>query len=255
MAFTNFFARLLISFALITCPYAHAADPEATFQRAITLLESQKYAEAVPLLKEVFAAYPNNQAVLWNLGIAAAEVGDDNLALETWNKYRANFPKDGKVLAKLIQTYQSLGRSADRDGERSTLIAFRTSLPRNERDAFSQYCREQFRVKGQKIMAFEIFEPAGPNRMYYRFSVLDSAGQEVSTFSLGSYDSTTQIARELREIPAEGRVYHVDKYASGSHATYGLFNSLPTYDTVRQIVVNALLEKTQPMSESKNDKK
>jgi hypothetical protein len=251
----QFIVRLLVSFAFVTAAYAQATDPEATFQRAIALLDSQKYAEAVPLLKEMYVAHPTSQAVLWNFGVAAAEIGDDALALEAWSKYRANFPQDGRALAKLVQTYQSLGRPVDRDRERAKLFSFRGSLTQNEVDAFSQYCREQFRVNGVKIMAFEIFEPKGPKRLYYRFSVLDSLGRETSLFSLGSYDSTTQIARELREIAADARAYHLDRYARGSHSTYGHFNSLPSYEVVRQLVVDALSETIRPTSQSKHDQK
>jgi tetratricopeptide (TPR) repeat protein len=255
MTLPRLVTRLLISATFIASSCGYAADPEATFRRAITFLESQKYAEAVPLLKELFAAYPNSQGVLWNLGIAAAEINDDTLALDAWNRYRKNFPQDARALPKLVQTYQSLGWLVDRDREREALFSFRNSLPLNERDAFPQFCREQFRVKGVKVMAFEVFEPTGSNRLYYRFSILDTAGKETAFFSLGSYDSTTQIARELGEIAADGRAYHLDRYAVGTHATYGHFNGLPSYEVVRQLVVDALLGKSHPMSESRYDQK
>ena len=80
--------------------------------------------------------------------------------------------------------------------------------------------------------------------MYYRFSIVDEAsGDETSFVSLGSYDDTTAISRELGEIPKDARVYHVDRYTGGMHETYGFFNEQPSYETVRKIVAGRLSEK------------
>ena len=243
--------RLLISAFCAVVLLAHAEDAQLTFERAIKLLESRKYAEAIPILQDVLKTYPQSEGALWNLGISAAEIGNHALAVETWNRYRTNFPSDGQATAKLIQAHQSLGRLSDRDRERQALFSFRNSLPPEDIGKFIFYCRDQFRAGGANIMAYEYFEPKGQRRVFYRFSVLDETGGERFFLSLGSYDSTTQIARELGEISAGERAYHLDKYQGSSHWTYGHFNSLPTYDAIRAMIVDILAGKASPLSGSK----
>ena len=240
----------ILAVCAITC-CANAADPDVTFARANTLLEAGKYTEAIPLLKDVLIAFPKSEGALWNLGVAAGEVGDYPLALETWTRYRAAAPKDAKATAKLIQTYQSLGRFADRDRERESLLAFRRTFPAEDIEKFAFYCRDQFRIAGTKVMAFEYFEPQGPRRVFYRFAVLDDTGRERLSYSLGSYDATTQMARELGEIPADARAYHLDKYEGTYHATYVHFKSMPGYDTIRAMVAEAMTGKARPLSETR----
>lgn len=75
-----FILRLLMVAACAAALLAHAADPQVTFDRAATLLESKKYAEAIPLLQDVLATLPQSQGALWNLGIAAAEVSRQRAA-------------------------------------------------------------------------------------------------------------------------------------------------------------------------------
>ena len=248
----RFVPILFVAVLLLTANIARgAADSQATFEQAVALLNSQKYAEAIPLLQEVLKSVPESQGALWNLGIAAAEVGDHALALEAWTRYRDLAPNNEGVIAKLIQAYQGLGRFVERDKERESLFALHRSLPPEESAKSPFYCREQFRTEGTKVMALEFFQPTGPRQIFYRFEVLDDTGKESFFFSLGSYDLTTQIARELREISGDQRAYHIDKYQGATHWTYAHFNSLPTYDDVRAIVVDAMSGKAHPVSGSR----
>ena len=67
--------KLRILLFLVCCTFApvQAADTQALFERALILLDSKRYFEAIPLLKDVLVADPKSPGVLWNLGLAAAE--------------------------------------------------------------------------------------------------------------------------------------------------------------------------------------
>jgi tetratricopeptide (TPR) repeat protein len=245
------YTRLSISLVLlftITFMCGAEAVPEAAFDRAVKLMEAGRYAEAIPLLKEAQEAYPSNPNVLWNLGIASAEIGDHPLALATWKLYRNAKPDDWRARAKLIQSYQALGRTAERDQERAALIEFRKALPAKLAESMPSYCREQFNAGNRKVLAFELFEPKSPKRIYLRFSVLDESGKEEYFISLGSYDSTTDIARELGEIAKDARAFHLDRYDRVGHATFAHFNNFPSYESVRAMVVDILDGKRRPLS-------
>jgi hypothetical protein len=158
------------------------------------------------------------------------------------------------VIAKLIQTYQAIGDVKARDRELKGLYAVRAAGKDSALAKADKFCREQFVVEGQKVLAFEIFDPQGERRKYYRFSVVDADGNEAEYISLGSYESTTAIARELGEISEKQRAYHVDRYRGDEHLTYALVYDKPSYETVRTLVAEILRGKARAISGSSRPK-
>jgi tetratricopeptide (TPR) repeat protein len=225
--------------------------PEAAFQRGADLMEKRRFKEALPYLKKAEKAYPTSPGVLWNLGIANSEVGNASEALSNWQKCRKAKPDDWKATAKVIQAYQALGDARARDREIQGLYALRAKGQDVDLRKAARFCREQFVVAGHRLFAFEYFEPQGERRLYYRFSVVDEeSGRERSYISLGSYDLTTNVLRELGEIPPTARAYHVDRYQGDAHWTYAHFNEKQPYDVVRKMVVDILQGKAKPVSGS-----
>jgi hypothetical protein len=108
------------------------------------------------------------------------------------------------------------------------------------------YCREQFRVAGLKVMAFEYFEPTGDRQVFLRFSVVRPDGSEAFWYSLGSYEFTTGALRALKRIGKDERVFHLDQYATNFHATLAFYKFMPSYDQVRTRVVEALAREEAP---------
>ncbi|MBN2382431.1 tetratricopeptide repeat protein [bacterium] len=241
---------------VVSCICAGVAadrDPKEDFRQATDLMEAGKYAEAIPLLDRVLVAYPDDPSVLWNIGIATVEAGNHSRALDAWQRYRLKAPKDWRALAKIIQSYQALAQLDNRDAAREELLThWKTVLSKEEKSPL-YYCREQFSVAGRKVLALEYFDPSGPRRIYYRFSVTDSSGREDYYISLGSYDTTTEIARELGEIGNDQRAYHIDKYDGPEHKTFTHFNEEPKYDAVRKIVVNILQGNCNAISGSRKE--
>jgi Flp pilus assembly protein TadD len=84
---------------------AFGAAPEEQFKRAVSLLGNRQFEEAVPLLEAVLEAFPEDPAVLWNYGIAAAEIGAHEMAALAWKRYRTAAPDDWRARAKLVQAY------------------------------------------------------------------------------------------------------------------------------------------------------
>ena len=99
-------------------------------------------------------------------------------------------------------------------------------------------------MKGQKVMAFELYELKGDRALRYVFSILNKEenGQEFR-ISLGSYETTNTIWRELKNPPPkkDERMFHLDGYfKGGGHATYGMYFPEPTYDEMRAKVIEIL---------------
>jgi hypothetical protein len=144
----------------------------------------------------------------------------------------------------MVQAHQALGDNKARDRQIKDLRALRARSPNTELGTAERFCREQLVVAGRKVLVFETFEPQGPQQIFYRFAVTDDAGKETTSLSLGSYDATTQIARDMGAIAKTGRAYHLDRYEGTNHTAYAHFNSKPSYEIVRKAVIEILQGKT-----------
>lgn len=227
-------------------------EVELAFDNGNKLLEQGKHAEALTHYKKALALLPKEPAILFNGGMAAFGSKDFNTALELWKQLKQVEPSDWHLRAKLIQAYQALGKTAERDAERTELFAMWTKGEPAELKQQYQYCREQFEVNGQKVMAFEHFELKGERALRYVFSILDKTGQDEDwRISLGSYDLTNSIWRQSKNPkPKEDeRLFHLDGYfKGGGHATFGMYFPEPSYDETRARVVKILEGKSQPAS-------
>ena len=102
-------------------------------------------------------------------------------------------------------------------------------------------------------MVFEHFELKGERALRYAFEIIDpEKGKSKYRISLGSYEPTTQFARETGQIGKNERMYHLDGYyPDGVHATFGFFTKEPSYEDTRKSVIAILQGKKQPTSSSK----
>lgn len=221
---------------------------EAAFKTATELMEKQDYKRAIPYLTRVQADVPVDSSVLWNLGLAFAAIGEHAKAIETWQSYRKIAPDDWQARAKLVQSYQALGDLKARDEEIKSLYEYRKNSSDPKVNTAERFCREQAVMGKRSVFVFEYFSPSGDRKQFLRFCVLNKKGDVDYYISLGSYDTTTQIARELGEIPKNERMYHLDEYTDNRHATYGFFKTKPDYEEVRPMVVSVLEGKLKPTS-------
>lgn len=223
---------------------------KANFKTATELMAKGQHKEALPYLKMVQQGLPDYPNVLWNLGIAFSETGDHREALSVWQKYLKVEPDDWRAMAKCVQACQAIGDIEARNREIAALRASREKLTGAERKKAERFCREQCVIANRRVFAFEYFNPQGPRRQYFRFSVVDKEGKEEFYISLGSYDETNAIAHELGEVTKDQRLYHLDQYNKAQHRTYAFYHEKPDYDAVRASVVAILEGKLEAVSGS-----
>lgn len=248
----------LLIFLLATAVVAQTEKPltpeeeqkvESLFNAANDLMDQKKFAEALQKYKEALAIAPDTPGLLYNGGIAAFETKDYTLAAALWSKLKEFEKNDGQVRAKLVQTYQAAGKIAERDKERAELFELQKSGKIEGLSNNDFYVREQFETSGQKLMVMEHFELKGSRALRYVFFILDKEGEIAFRISLGSYETTNAVWRQVEKRGADERLFHLDGYfPNGSHATYGMFTKEPTYEETRQMVVNILAKKQNPIS-------
>jgi len=229
------------------------AKVEELFTKANDQLAAKQFEEALGNYRSALEIMPDDPAILYNGGFAAMLKGDNALATDLWNKLKAIDPDDWQVRAKLIQAYQRLDKTEERDAERVELIDLWKSGKIKELTEQIEFCRDRFTAGGRDILAFELFEFKGPRGRRYVFSILNDKGEEDFQISLGSYDTTNAIWQETtKPKPKEGvRLFHLDGYyGNGSHATFGMFAGEPRYEATKQMVIDILNKKSKPISAS-----
>jgi tetratricopeptide (TPR) repeat protein len=245
--------NILVGILLATVTAVAEEQPEklsaeSAFKKATELMGRGQEKQAIPYLLRVQSELPVDSSVLWNLGLAFAATGQHLKAVETWQSYRRIAPDDWQARAKLVQSYQALGDTKARDEEVKSLYEYRKNSSDPKVNTAERFCREQGVMGNRSVFVFEYFSPTGDRQQYVRFCVLNKKGEVDYYISLGSYDSTTEIARELGEIRKNERLYHLDEYTDTQHRTYAIFKTKPDYDEVRATVVNVLEGKLKPIS-------
>ena len=229
------------------------AEAQTSFEIGNSLLQQGKAEQALFHYKQALAVLPKEPVLLFNAGLAAFSSKDFAFAGDVWKQLKAVEPSDWHARAKLIQAYQALGKTAERDKEREDLFAMWKAGKPSEIRGQDQYCRDQFEVNGKKVMAFELYELKGERALRYVFSILNKTedGEEYR-ISLGSYNLTNSFWRNSRNPPPkeDERLFHLDGYFPNRHVTYGMFFPEPSYDEIRAKVVQILEGKGTALSSS-----
>ena len=230
-----------------------AQNADQAFRSGHALMGEKKYCEALTRYTEGLQSVPTDTSLLYNGGLAAFQCKQYNEALSLWGRLKAVDPEDWQVRAKLIQTYQSLGKLSERDAERGALFELRKHDANGGLAKEAKYCREQFAAGGERVMVFEYFELKGDRALRYVFSIVDeSSNDEKYRLSLGSYEVTNAVWHETSKPrpKATDRLFHLDGYYEWGHATYGMYFPEPSYDQVRATVIAVLEKKKKPESSS-----
>lgn len=164
------------------------------------------------------------------------------------------------ILSKQIQAHQALH---DREA-RDEVIAKLYALHKAGKVPSQKYCREMIASSAGFILAWEWFEEsyefgkallamkweqAPPQTKINTDDNDDDAEQPLPiVVSLGSYEETNQMDRQMGKLQADQRLYHVDKYgANGSHGTLAMLRASqrPTYDMIRPLLLAGMVNQDQ----------
>jgi tetratricopeptide (TPR) repeat protein len=212
-------------------------------------LRMEKWEDGILLLQKALELNPRNLPAMQNLGLACQNIGKPAESNQVYEAFLQLEPDNWRARAKLVQNYQALGDVEACDREREKLLAMRKE-GKVDQDSF---CREQFRVGDNKVMAMEYFELSGERAKRYVFHVIDSSsGKTLYRVSLGSYELTDQIAHQTGELKPGERGFHLDGYYPDEHRTFAFYNKEPTYEETRKLVVEVIEGKAQPISATKS---
>lgn len=202
--------------------------------------------EEVPDLKKYeaeLAADPRNELALYNAGVAAYLSGDFAKAVKYSGQLSALRPTDWLVRSKEIQALSAAGKLEERNAKIEELKKEWNSGTHPELSEKGFFIRDQIVLEDTRVYVLEYYELKGDRALVWKFlpSKEGSEAEPDLIVSLGSYEATTKIARELGEIKPNGRMYHLDGYEpDGGHKTFAMFKKLPDYEKVKELAVKAL---------------
>ena len=234
---------------------ADPVDPKISFEAGNRAVQSGDYEQALEHYKASMEAGGDAPSLFWNAGNVAQRLDRDEEALTYFSRLKTIEPTDYQTASKLIQCYQSLGRSEERDREREELYdLWNESGPEAEVRERGLFCRDQFKAGERSVMVFEHFELESPRGVKYVFLVLKPDKEEEDyRISLGSYDATNAFFHETGQIQDSGiRLFHLDGYYNGGmkHSTFRFFEGLPDYDELKSMIESIIAGDLKPVSGS-----
>ncbi len=221
------------------------------------LFASEKnYAQAEVALKFSSTLNPAHINSHYNLAQMYQLQGKNAEALELFQRVVDLDQTDYRSLAKVIQCSRSLSDFEREESARTAMYALWKSAAVQELTEQGFYIRDQFTHGGHRFFVLEYFELKGGRALRYKFMEKDGAGASVRNISLGSYATTTAVARESGSIAEDARMFHVDAYyPNGLHETYAMLTEEPSYHETRAVVMKILNEELQPISSTEPSKK
>lgn len=242
---TKYFAKLIQ-----LEPNNIQAEAGYALYQSINLANGEKFEDAVNLLENIVHKVPNHGSILWNLASFSAEAEKHEKALKYWSHLAKIEPKNMHIQSKIIQSYQALNDIKNREQAIDKIMAMYKD--NNDKNYIKQniFCREQYKVGTWKVFVFQYFNPGKEDQYFYRYSVTDKTGSERFWLSLGSYQSTTEFARETGSISTTGRMYHLDYYDKAIHSTQGMYPSKPTYDELKEVTRKYIIQAVDKMRDN-----
>jgi tetratricopeptide (TPR) repeat protein len=236
-------ARAAINQTLVLEP----RNAQALFLLGLLHMDQGRPQEALDAYEKARAAEPGFALAHYNAGQLRQLRGEPALALECFQKAADLEPQDWKTRAKLVQMHQALGNKKQRDTEREAVLLLHQA-GKVDKDYF---IRDQFQESGRNVLVVENFELEGDWAKRYEFQVYEpDKEQPAFVVSLGSYAFANAFVKE--KDPSAPRVFHLDGYYPGNvHETFGFFQSEPSYDETRELLVSILRGELKPQSSSK----
>lgn len=194
---------------------AQSQDLAEKSHRAKDLMAAQRFAEAVPIYRELVRALPDNPGLLMNLGLALDYSGHKREAVAEFERVLKLDPDNDLALLFMGTSYLDLGEAAKALNPLEKLVK---SQPENP---------EAQESLGEARLALKKFEHAAES--FQKVSQLDPDNPK-AWYGLGlSYDGLAQQSFDELAKLAPGSAYWLDLAAESRLGTQQLFSAFYLY--------------------------
>jgi hypothetical protein len=241
------YLTVLTALGFLTQAEAQTAPQQAQFDTAMSMLQSGRVNEAIPILEELSREAPRAANVYWNLGLAEESVGRFDQAREAWNNFHRLEPDDWRGQEKLIQNLETTGRAKEAAAQRDDLVSRWRGGKDKDLQKQENFCREVIRDKAGTIAVFERFEASKESAALFTFS-RQSGPHRDQRIILTTDPSAESKMRAAGRLNDEGHVYILAMSSERRQETYQVYHHLPTYTDIRRDALAALAGTAKPLS-------
>jgi hypothetical protein len=216
------------------------------------------YSNALAIYKSLLAAHPGDPLFSKFAAESAINTGDIAYAIQTLQPVEVHNADDWQAATLLARAYAESGDKQHRDAEMLRLADLHKRGITPSR--LTQYIIEKIHAGDHVILLFNSFEPWGNYKIQNYARVLDNDGHQFLLVTLESadFDQPSFAKEHPKEAAAGARSFSLDAYkdtgtnSSGqktqTHYTFKFFVGQPTYDVVRQDIIEVAAGKTSPIS-------
>ena len=237
-------------------------EQKQQFDTANQAFNSRRYADALPIYKQLLQLLPGEAVVSKLAAEAALNTGDNAYSMITLRPVASANPNDWQAAALLTRACAQAGDKACRDESMAHMLDLhaRGITPGN----MNRYIAERLAVGENSMLLFVSLEPWGAYKVYDLGQVFDNNGKIFLRITIESGDADQPLfAKEHPVEAASGmRRFSLDAYRetglnnSGqrtqTHYTYGFFQGQPPYETVRTEFIAVAMGKRQAISSRSN---
>lgn len=253
----RFIAAVLAAIILAAAP-VHAAETrvEQLVATARGLAAQGNLNDALTVSAMALDEDPGNFSALYYAVAIAKAAGKPGVIAAKLDKLGPSLPDSKRFGLKQAQleAYYAAQDADEVARIRGEIIDLWRNSPDAQIKGQTVFVRENITVERNLIvLATEALELRGPRAIRYKFTALQGNDRPVRVVTLGSYDFTTKVAKEIENKPADWRMWHLDAYEpDGRHATLGMFgDGEPSYDAARATAIAWFKGEFSAMSSSK----
>ena len=209
-----------------------SAAAESEYSAGLQCADQGLTDEAIQHWQQAVTLEPRHADAHYNLAQAFYNRGEYAPALTHWQAALGALPNDFETIKKIVQTQRALQHWDDAN---SSMVQLFEAYNQSRDPAVSELFEvtvEQFTVSNQRVMASEMLRPRDPD-LYYEtvFRVLNLQHAVVMTVQLES----SQYGRDT------GAPYIIGITTAAGHQAVGpVFNTKPSYQSVREIAVRLI---------------
>ena len=214
----------------------------------------ERYREVVALEGEA----PGGFEARYNLASLAYRAGDYQ-SCATW--FTSLTKLDGaryhrRLSERMFICLEKIGDREALAAERARFLTLWRELTEAQREGDQAFLRDRFSAGGHDVIASEFFEPNGEFLRRYHFLVVASDVEEITELaqmravSVGAYEATSAVTRELEGRPDDWRLWHLDGYDCDRHQTLAFFDEEPDYPVAKNLVRSFLEGRLESRSSS-----
>lgn len=215
-----------------------SAAAESEYSTGLRCADQGLTDEAIQHWRQAVTLEPGHADAHYNLAQAFYNRSEYAAALTHWQAALSVLPDDFEVIKKIVQTQRALQRWDEADSSMVQLFeVYNQSRDPAVRELF-EVTVEQFTISNWRVMATEMLRPRDPD-LYYEtvFRVSNSQSFVVMTVQLES----SQYGRD------SGAPYIIGVTTAAGHQSVGpVFNTKPSYQSVREIAVRLIENHVAP---------